>query len=96
MLRFHTKCTFYPLGRGGGGGGGGNKKNLQGGGPPPGGTPVTLLPFFTKKVTPLVYHLLTNATPSTNLVYNFVSLLTAVNELSFKKESHTQIERFLD
>ena len=41
--------------------------------------------FLTKKVTPLTY-----------LVYNSASLLTAVNALSFKQESITKIERFLD
>ena len=41
------------------------------------------IPFLTKKVTPLTY-----------LVYNFASLLTAVNALSFKQESITKIERF--
>ena len=57
---------------------------------------VQLLTLLHEKSTPFVYLLLTNGTPSTYLVYNFVSLLTAVNELSFKKESVTQIERFLD
>ena len=79
-----------------GGGGAGILNKFSYGEAPPRG--LTRYPFaiLHEKVTPLVYHLLTNATPSTNLVYNFVSLLTAVNELSFKKESNTQIERFLD
>ena len=59
--------------------------------------PLTLLyTIFHEKGTPFVYPLLTNGTPSTYLVYNFVSLLTGVNEMSFKKESITQMERSLD
>ena len=42
------------------------------------------IPFVKKKGTPFVYLLLTNGTPFTYLVYNFASLLTAVNALSFK------------
>ena len=42
------------------------------------------IPFLTKHGTHFVYLLLTNGTPSTYLVYNFASLLTAVNALSFK------------
>ena len=46
---------------------------------------ITLLyTIFHKKGTPFVYLLLTNGTPFTYLVYNFASLLTAVNALSFK------------
>ena len=93
MLRFHTKCTFYPLG--GGGGAGVLNKFSHGKAPPRGSTPYPFA-ILHEKSTPFVYLLLTNGTPSTYLVYNFVFLLTAVNELSFKKESITQIERFLD
>ena len=54
--------------------------------PPRGLTPYPFIfQFLTKKVTPLTY-----------LVYNSASLLTAVNALSFKQESITKIERFLD
>ena len=91
MLRFHTKCTFYPLG----GRGGGTQQIFTRGGSAPGSTPYPFA-ILHEKSTPFVYLLLTNGTPSTYLVYNFVFLLTAVNELSFKKESITQIERFLD
>ena len=54
------------------------------------------IPFLTRHGTHFVYLLQTNGTPSTYLVYNFASLLTATNELSFKQESVTEIERFLD
>ena len=53
-------------------------------------------PFFHEKGTSYVYLLLTNGTPFTYLVSNFVSLLTVVNALSFKKKSIRKIERFLD
>ena len=52
--------------------------------------------FFHERGTPLVYLLLTNGTSFTHLVYNFASLLTAVNALTFKQESIIKIERFLD
>ena len=59
--------------------------------------PLTLLyTIFHEKGTPFVYLLLTNGTPFKYLVQNFASLLTAVNALSFKQESITKIERFLD
>ena len=54
------------------------------------------IPFLTKHGTHFVYLLQTNGAPSTYLVYNFASLLTAANALSFKQESVTEIERFLD
>ena len=43
-----------------------------------------------------VYLLLTIGTPFRDLVKNFASLLTAVNALSFKQESVTKSEHFLD
>ena len=56
------------------------------------------LPFlhtiFLEKGTLFVYLRLTNGTPFKYLVYNFASLLTSVNALSFKKIS--KIERFVD
>ena len=67
--------------------------------------PLTLTPYLlrtifyenlSEKGTPFVYLLLTNGIPFTYLVYNFASLLTAVNALSFKQVSITKIERFLD
>ena len=48
--------------------------------------PLTLLyTIFHEKGTPFVYFLLTNGTPSTYLVYNFVSLLTG----ALKDINHT-------
>ena len=62
-----------------------------------GSTPNTLLKtIFHEKGTPFIYLLLTNGTLFTYLVQNFASLLTAVNALSFKLESITKIERFLN
>ena len=59
--------------------------------------PLTLLcTSFDRKGTPFVYPLLTNGTPFTYLVKNIASLLTTVNALSFKQESVTKIEPFLD
>ena len=55
-----------------------------------------LCTIFHEKGTPFEYLLLTNGIPFTYLVQNFASLLTAVNALSFKQESITKIERFLD
>ena len=47
--------------------------------------PLTLLyTIFQGKGAPFVYLLFTYCTPFTYLVYNFVSLSTAVNALSFK------------
>ena len=54
------------------------------GGSAPRSNPTHLYTIFHKKGTPFVYLLLTNGTPFTYLVYNFASLLTAVNALSFK------------
>ena len=66
--------------------------------PPRGPTPLMpiYIPLFTKKRIPFVYLLLTHGTPFTYLFNNFASLLTDVNALSFKWQSITKIERFLD
>ena len=55
-------------------------------------------PLFSRKryLLCLPFIKLTNGTPFTYLVYNFASLLTVVNALSFKKKSIRKIERFLD
>ena len=61
---------------------------------------VTLLyTIFGRKGTLFVYmylNLLTNATPFTYLVWNFVSLSTAVNVLSLKNEQTKKQESFFD
>ena len=80
-------------------GGGRYSKNVCTGRLRPEVQPLTLLyhcTIFHKKSTPFVHLLLTNGTPFTYLVQNFVSLLTAVNALSFKQKSITKIERFFD
>ena len=66
------------------------------GGSAPRSNPTHLYTIFHEKGTPFVYLLLTNGTPFTHLVQNFAPLLTAVNALSFKQESITKIEHFLD
>ena len=58
-------------------------KCLYGGAPPRGPTPYPFISLFHQKGTPFVYHLLTNGSPFTYLVYRFVSLLAAVDALSF-------------
>ena len=65
--------------------------------PPRGPTPYPFIYHFSRKRCPfrLPSILLTFGTPFTYLVQNFASLLTALNELSFKLESITQIECFL-
>ena len=76
---------------------GGVSKNFFKGRLRPEVQPLTLLyTIFHEKGTPFIYRLLTNDTSFTYLVYNVASLLTAVNALSFKQESITKIERFLD
>ena len=69
---------------GGGGGGGGGVvpiKRLHGEAPSRG--PTSYPATFHNKGTPFVYLLLANSTPFTYLAKNVVSLLTAVNALSF-------------
>ena len=60
----------------------------------------TLHPFiyhFSRKTYPFrILSITKNDSPFTYLVQNFASLLIAVNALSFKQESITKIERFLD
>ena len=66
-------------------GGGGYSTNFYTGTLRPEIQPLTLLyTIFHEKGTPFVYQLLTNGTPFICLVYNFASLLTVVNALSFK------------
>ena len=55
-----------------------------------------LYTIFHEKGTPFIYLPLTNGTPFTYLAWKFASLLTAVDEPSFKQETITNIERFLN
>ena len=65
---------------------GGTQKNLMGETPPRVLIPQPLYTIFDRKGILFVYLLLINCTPFTNLVWNFLFLLTAVNVLPLKYE----------
>ena len=82
------------------GGGGTQQMFIRGDSLRPEVQPLTLLcTIIQEKGTPFAYLLLTNAAPLSHTLFRTCKkapLLTAVNALSFKQESITKIERFLD
>ena len=73
---------------------GGTQKNLIGETPPRVLILYPLYTIFDRKGILFVYLLLINGTPFTNLVWNFLFLLTAVNVLPLKYEQITKQELY--
>ena len=68
---------------------------LYGEAPPRGPTPYPFIYNFYEKGAPFVYLLLTNGCLFTYLVWNFASLLTAVDALNFKWESFAKKKKIV-